>query len=167
MLREGTEKMLDENGTRILLWTNPGSNSPQNSSCMTTYISSHRTIQVRQTNHTMHCWRSKDKLISNVLLLQIDTPYNSKRLTYNSCVQTLCAIRMTCLERWMVGIYWKREKSVLLAWLNDNDNKSCFEFRVFLLLDWLLHDIMRYSLVPKTYGEHSSFFLFGKNIFLS
>ena len=27
-----------------------------------------KTIQVRQTRHAGHCWRSKDKLISDVLL---------------------------------------------------------------------------------------------------
>ena len=27
-----------------------------------------KTIQVRQTRHTGHCWRRKDKLISDVLL---------------------------------------------------------------------------------------------------
>ena len=27
-----------------------------------------KTIQVRQTRHTGHCWRSRDELISDVLL---------------------------------------------------------------------------------------------------
>ena len=43
-----------------------------------------KTIQVRQTRHTGHCWRSKDELISDVLLW---TPAYGRAKTY---IQQLC-----------------------------------------------------------------------------
>ena len=44
-------------------WTDP-----QSSNCMVTYSSISKTIQVKQTRHAGHCWRSKGKFISDVLL---------------------------------------------------------------------------------------------------
>ena len=44
-------------------WISPGGSTPQTSSCTVT-----KTIQVRQTRHAGHCWRSKYKLIIDVLL---------------------------------------------------------------------------------------------------
>ena len=63
------EKILDANCTRILccLEKNPGSNTPQSSCCTATYPPFQTTIQVRRTIHAVHCWRSKDKLINDVL----------------------------------------------------------------------------------------------------
>ena len=45
-----------------LYWTSPGGNSPQNSSCTANYHLS------RKLSNTVHCWRSKEELISDILL---------------------------------------------------------------------------------------------------
>ena len=42
-----------------------------------------KTIQIRGTRYVGHCWRSKDQLISDVLLW---TP--SQELIYNSSIRT-------------------------------------------------------------------------------
>ena len=54
-LTKHTEKKLNKNNTYVLSWTNPGSNTPQNSSCTA-------------TRHMSHCWRIKDDLVSDILL---------------------------------------------------------------------------------------------------
>ena len=48
-----------------------------------------KTIQVRRTRHAGHCWRSRDELISDVLLW---TPHiwPSKSRTASSNIQQLC-----------------------------------------------------------------------------
>ena len=49
-----------------------------------------KTIQVRRTRHVGHCWRSKDELISDVLLL---TPAYGQAKTGRSArtyIQQLC-----------------------------------------------------------------------------
>ena len=71
-----------------LFWTNPESNTKQNSSCMATYLPSHK---VRQTRHARHCWRSN-------ALQWIPTHEHQCWLTskdlyiYQFCVDTECSL---------------------------------------------------------------------------
>ena len=64
------EKRLDGNYTRMLRailnksWQQHPTKAPTIRS-PTTY---HETIQARQTRHAGHCWRSKDEIVSDVLL---------------------------------------------------------------------------------------------------
>ena len=58
------EKKLDGNYTRMLRAI---LNTPQDTNCTATCLT--KTIQVRRTRHAGHCWRSRDELISDVLLL--------------------------------------------------------------------------------------------------
>ena len=48
--------------------TSPGGSTSQSSSYTTTYHPSRKIIKVRQTRHTGHFWRSRDELISDILL---------------------------------------------------------------------------------------------------
>ena len=61
------EKKLDSNYTRKLHSVRPGGNTPQNRSCTATYHPSQKLF-VRRTRYARHCWRTKDKLISDILL---------------------------------------------------------------------------------------------------
>ena len=45
-----------------------GGNTPQDTNCTATCPPITKTIQVRRTRHAEHCWRSRDELISDVLL---------------------------------------------------------------------------------------------------
>ena len=62
-----------------------------------------KTIQVRRARHAGHCWRSKDELVSDVLLWtptygqakQDDQP----ELTYSSYVRTQDVTQKTCRRR--------------------------------------------------------------------
>ena len=69
-LTKRLKKKLDGNYTRMLRailnkswWQNPTSNQLYGHLPPIT-----KTIQVRRTRHAGHCWRSKDELISDVLL---------------------------------------------------------------------------------------------------
>ena len=70
MLTKCMEKKLDSNYTRML-WAVLSKSWRQHPTKDQLYGSLPpitKTIQVRQTRHAGHCWRSKDKLISDVLL---------------------------------------------------------------------------------------------------
>ena len=70
MLIKWLEKRLDGNYTRML-WAILNKSWWQHPSKHQLYgrlPPIMKTIQIRQTRHTGHCWRSRDKLISDVLL---------------------------------------------------------------------------------------------------
>ena len=87
-----------------------------------------KTIQVRRARHAGHCWRSKDELVSDVLLW---TPHTAKQkqddqpeLTYSSYVRTRDVTQKTCQRRWMIGRSGERGSgiSVLAARHDDDDD---------------------------------------------
>ena len=90
------------------------------------------TIQVKRTRHAGHCWRSKDELISDVLLW---TPtYGQAKqddqleLTNSSYVRTQDVTLKTCQGRWIIGRSGERGSgiSVLAARHDDDDeNRLC------------------------------------------
>ena len=66
-----------------------------------------KTIQARRTRHAGHCWRSRDELISDVLLW---TPLIAKQRqddqlehTYSSYVRIRDVTLKTSQWRWMLG----------------------------------------------------------------
>ena len=90
-----------------------------------------KTIQVRRTRHAGLCWRSKDELISDVLLW---TPHMAKQKqddqiehTYGSYVRIRDVALKTCQKRWMIGRSGERGSgiSVLAALHDDDDDDSC------------------------------------------
>ena len=124
------EKNLDGNYTRILRailnkswWQHPTRHQ----------LYSHlspimKTIQVRQTRHAGHCWRSKDELISDILLW---TPHVAKQKqddqfehTYSSYVRIWDVVLKTCQKWWMIGRSGERGSgiSVLAARHDDDDD---------------------------------------------
>ena len=87
-----------------------------------------KTIQVRRTRHAGHCWRSKDELISDVLLW---TPHFAKQKqddqlehTYSNYMRIRDVTLKTCQRRWMIGRSGERGSgiSVLAARLDDDDD---------------------------------------------
>ena len=87
-----------------------------------------KTIQVRRTRHAGQCWRSKDELISDVLLW---TPHMAKQKqddqlehTYSSYVRIRDVTLKTCQKRWMIGRSDERGSgiSVLAARHDDDDD---------------------------------------------
>ena len=70
VLTERIEKKLDGNYTRMLraILNKSWRQHPTKQQLYVHLPPITKTIQVRQTRHAGHCWRSRDKLISDVLL---------------------------------------------------------------------------------------------------
>ena len=87
-----------------------------------------KTIQVRRTRHAGHCWRSKDELISDVLLwtpAYVQAKAGRPAGTYSSSVRIRDVTLKTCQRRWMVGRSGERRSgiSVLAAQHDDDDDE--------------------------------------------
>ena len=87
-----------------------------------------KTIQVRQTRHAGHCWRSRDELISDVLLW---TPHMAGQKqddqlehAYSSYVRIRDVALKTNQRRWTIGRSGERGSgiSVLAARYDDHDD---------------------------------------------
>ena len=87
-----------------------------------------KTIQVRRTKHAGHCWRSRDELISDVLLWT--TTYSRAKAGWPArtyiqqlCEDTGCSLK-NCQRQWTIG--WSGERgpgiSVLTARHDDDDD---------------------------------------------
>ena len=87
-----------------------------------------KTIQVRRTRHAGHCWRSRDELISDVLLW---TPYTAEQKqddqlehTYSSYVRIRDVALKTCQRRWTIGKSGERVSGIsVLTARHDNDDE--------------------------------------------
>ena len=80
-----------------------------------------KTIQVRRTKHASHCWRSKDKLISDVLLW---TPSHGRAKTgqpARTCIQQLSADSGSSLKDVLESMdnregQWERVREIRAWW---------------------------------------------------
>ena len=88
-----------------------------------------KTIQVRQTRHAGHCWRSRDRLISDVFLwtphMAVQKQDGQHEHTFSNYVRIWDAVQKTCQRRWTIGKSGERVSgiSVLPAWHDDDDDK--------------------------------------------
>ena len=80
-----------------------------------------KTIQVRRTRHAGHCWRSRDELISDVLLW---TPTHGRAKAGRPARTYIQQLQKTCQRRWTIGKSGERGSgiSVLPAWHDDDDD---------------------------------------------
>ena len=93
-----------------------------------------KTIQVRRARHAGHCWRSKDELVSDVLLWT-PTYGQAKAGRPARTVRTQDVTQKTCWRRWTIGKSGERWSriSVLAARLDDDDDKTkwCYTITFF------------------------------------
>ena len=82
----------------MLFWTNPGSSTLQNSSCMVTYLPSHKPSKMSKT-----CWRNSSTTFSYKLLYSVDQP--AKTYIHQLCADTGC-----CLENLQRAITYVDEQ---------------------------------------------------------
>ena len=103
-----------------------------------------KTIQARRPRHTGHCWRSRDELISDVLLW---TPTHGRAKagrparTYSSSYVRIRDVALkTCQRRWTIGRSGERgsEISVLTVWHHDDDDSQSYGFKFVCLFGWLV-----------------------------
>ena len=85
-----------------------------------------KTIQVRRTRHIGHCWRNRDKLISDGLLW---TPHMAKQKkddqlehTYSSYVRIRNVALKTCWRRWTMGRSGERDPGISMQVARHDDD---------------------------------------------
>ena len=85
-----------------------------------------KTIQVRRTRYTGHSWRSRDELISDVLLW---TPHKAGQKqgdqlehTYNSYVMIRDVALKTCQRRWTIGRSGERGSGIPVLEVRHDDD---------------------------------------------
>ena len=87
-----------------------------------------KTIKIRRSRHSGHCWRSRDELLSDVILW---TPSRGRakqdvqlEQIYSSSVPILDVARKTSQNQWTIRRGGKRGSgiSVLIAWHDDDDD---------------------------------------------
>ena len=97
------EKKLDGNYTRML-WEilNKSWRQHLTKQQLYSHLSSiTKTIQVRQTRHAGHCWRSRDEFINDVLLWTPSHRQAKARQPARTYIQQLCANTGCSLEDWL------------------------------------------------------------------
>ena len=126
-------------------WTSHGGNTPQSSSCTSTYHPITKTIKIRRTRHQEHCWGSRDEPISDVLLW---TPSHGRAKAGRSAriyIQQLCEgtgcspedlpKAMTYREGWRGEGQgypcWR------CSWCNGYRRRNWTRRLEFKILDWL------------------------------
>ena len=88
-----------------------------------------KTIQVRRTRHAGHCWRSRDELISDVLLW---TPTHGRakagqpaRTYFSNYVRIRDVVQKTCLRRWTIGKSGERGSGISVLPARHDDDDIC------------------------------------------
>ena len=113
-------------------WTSPGDITPQSSSYTTTDHPITKTIQVRRTRVVGHCWRSRDELVSDVLLW---TPSYGRAkagrpawTTYSSSVPIRDVALRICRKQWTIERCSERGSgiAVLITRHDDDDDDDVF-----------------------------------------
>ena len=103
-LTKRLEKKLDGNYTRMLraILNKSWRQHPQDTNCTATCLY-HENYSSRRTRHAGHCWRSRDELISDVLLW---TPTHGRakalrpaRTYISNYVRIRDVVQKTCLRR--------------------------------------------------------------------
>ena len=121
-LTKRLEKKLDGNYTRMLwaIWNKSWWKHPTRHQLYGHLPPIMKTIQVRQTRHAEHSWRSRDELISDVLLW---TPHmaeqkqdNQLKHTYSSSVRIRDVALKTCQRRWKIGRSGERGSGISMLW---------------------------------------------------
>ena len=109
-LTKRLEKKLDGNYTRILraILNKSWRRHPTRHQLYGHLPPITKTIQVRRTRHAGHCWRSRDELISDVLLwtphMAVQKQDDQHEHTFSNYVRIQdVVVQKTCLRRWTIG----------------------------------------------------------------
>ena len=99
---------------------------PRDANCTATCLPITKTIQVRLARLAGHCQRSKDELVSDVLLWT-PTYGQAKAGPARTYIQQLCedtdVTQKTCRRRWMIGRSGERWSRIsVLAARHDEDD---------------------------------------------
>ena len=135
-LTKRLEKKLDGNYTRKLraILNKSWQQHPTRHHLYSHLLPITKTIQARRIRHVGHCWRSKNELISDVLLwtpphMAKQKQDNQLKHTYSSYVRIQEVALKTCQRQWMIGRSGKRGAgiSMLAARHDDDDEDNCWD----------------------------------------
>ena len=141
-LTKGLEKKLDGNYTRMLraILNKSWRQHPTKHQLYGHLSPITKTIQPRRTRLAGHCWRSRDELISDVLLWTL-THGRAKQddqheHTFSSYVRIRDVVQKTCLRRWTIGKSGERGSgiSLLPARHNDDDDDDIYQWLKWIYL---------------------------------
>ena len=147
------EKTLDVNFTRMLqaVLNKAWRQHPTKQQLYSHLRPISKTTQIRRTRHVGHCWRSKDKPISNVLKWIPSHGRASVGWTARTYLQQLCTYTECRLEnqrkRWTIETNGEREsgKSVLAACHDDDDDIIIYiKFGYFYPIEYPNNCLHRY-----------------------
>ena len=100
-----------------------------------------KTIQARRTRHAGHCWRSRDELISDVLLWTTSygraNQHDQLEPTYSSSVRIQDVALKTCQRRWTIGRSGKRGSGISVLTARHDDDNIYIHIYILTLLVWL------------------------------
>ena len=143
-LTKRMEKKLDSNYTRML-WAILNKSWKQHPTKQQLY--SHlplitKTIKIRQTRHAGHCWRSRDELISDVLLW---TPSEGQAMAgwlSQTYIQQLCADMRAGERESMTSVLMTRHDDDGIKYLGEI-YKKCVVSRFFACIPSMIQWIVR------------------------
>ena len=128
-LTKRLEKKLDGNYTRMLraILNKSWRQHPTRHKLYSHLPPIRKTIQVRRTRHAGHCWRSRDELISDVLLwtphMAVQKQDDQHEHTFSNYVRIQDVVLKTCLRRWTIGKSGERGSGIsVLPALHDDDD---------------------------------------------
>ena len=127
-LTKRLEKKLDGNYTRMLraILNKSWRQHPTRHQLYGHLPSITKTIQVRRTRNAGHCWRSRDELISDVLLwIPTQMLDDQHEHTFNNYVRIRDVVLKTCRRRWTIGKSGERGSGIsVLPARHDDDDKG-------------------------------------------
>ena len=151
MLTKWLEKKLDSNYTRMLraILNKSWRPHPTKHQLYGHLPPIMKTIWIRRTRYTGHCWRSRDELISDVLLWTPDMAEqkqdNQLEHTYSNSVRIWDVALRTCQRWWTIGRSGERGSgiSVLAARHDDDDDDNIYPiFFISIMFCWhLFHSV--------------------------
>ena len=128
-LTKRLEKKLDDNYTRMLraILNNSWRQHPTKHQLYGQLLAMTKTIQVRRTRHAGHCWRSRNELISDILLWTPTYGRAKAGRLARIYIQQLFRIRdvalKTCKRWWTIGKSGERGSGIfVLAARYDDDS---------------------------------------------
>ena len=134
------EKKLDGNYTRMLpaIWNKSWQQHPTRHQLYAHQPPIMKTIQVRRTRHAGHCWRTKNELISDVLLW---TPtYGREKAggqlehTYSSYVRIRDVALKTCQRRWTIGRSGERGSGISVLAARHDDTYIHIYIHIYIYI---------------------------------
>ena len=134
-LTKRMEKKLDSNYTRMLqaILNKSWRQHPTKQQLYGHLPPIKKTIQVRRTRHVGHCWRSRDKIISDVLLWTPSHGQAKARQPAITYIQQLCANTGCSLEDLLKTMNdrerWRERISMLMVRHDDDIVIKALNFR--------------------------------------